>query len=203
MSRSDQRHPRPTYADIEALPPHVNGEILAGELVVSPRPAPPHARAASKLTVLLGGPFDLGIGGPGGWQILVEPELSLGVDPDYDPVIPDLAGWRLEVMPGLPETAQFKVCPQWVCEVLSPSTQRADRILKLPFYARAGVDHVWLVDPIAESLEVFARQGSTWLLAGSHSGDEVVHAAPFDAVPLSLSWLWGRRPPEPSEAPEP
>lgn len=186
---------RPTYADIEALPPGVNGEILAGELVVSQRPAMPHADAASVLGMLLGPPFYLGVGGPGGWRILHEPELSLGVDPDYDPVIPDLAGWRIEVMPERLMTAQCDVVPQWVCEVLSPSTQRRDRMLKLPFYARAGVAHVWLVDALAETVEVFELQGGRWVLLGVHGEDDVVRAAPFDAAEIALSWLWGRKPP--------
>jgi len=196
MSHAHELPPSPTYADIEALPAHVVGEILAGELFVSPRPAMPHATASSALGAILGPAFWLGIGGPGGWQIIDEPELSLGVDPGFDPVVPDLAGWRIEVMPERLETARVSVVPQWVCEVLSPSTQRADRVLKLPFYGRAGVAHVWLVDPIAETLEVFARRDDAWVLAGGHSGDDVVHAPPFDAVPLTLSWLWGRRPPE-------
>jgi hypothetical protein len=187
----------PTYADIEALPPHVVGEILGGELVVSPRPAPQHARAGSVLGMLIGTPFQLGVGGPGGWQILYEPELSLGVDPRFDPVVPDLAGWRLETMPRLPDTAQFKVVPDWVCEVLWPSTQRRDRALKLPFYGRAGVRHVWLVDPLARLLEVYRLVEGVWQLAGVHGEDEVVRAEPFDGVDLPLGALW----PEPETAP--
>ena len=188
----------PTYADIEALPPHVVGEILGGELVVSPRPAPRHARASSRLGMLLGPPFEFGLGGPGGWQILFEPELSLGVDPRFDPVVPDLAGWRLETMPRLPETAQFKVVPDWVCEGMSPSTQRRDRVLKLPFYARAGVRHAWLVDPLAQTLEVYRLAGGLWQLAGAFGGDDVVRAEPFDGVELPLSVLW----PQPESEPE-
>jgi len=193
---AEQRPAGPTYDDIEALPPGVNGEILAGELVASPRPAGPHTTAASALGMLLGPPFALGLGGPGGWVILDEPELSLGVDPRFDPVIPDLAGWRVEAMPERVMTAQFDIVPAWVCEVVSPSTQRHDRVLKLPFYARAGVRHAWLVDPIAETLEVYALESGRWVVAGSHSADDVVRAAPFDAVEISLSWLWGRTPPE-------
>ncbi|PKN55910.1 MAG: hypothetical protein CVU56_18900 [Deltaproteobacteria bacterium HGW-Deltaproteobacteria-14] len=198
MSHALELPHRPTYADIEALPSNVVGEILGGELFVSPRPAGPHTEAASLLGVLLGQPFRLGVGGPGGWRILFEPELSLGVDPDYDPVVPDLAGWRIEVMPERLEAAQYTVVPQWVCEVLSPSTQRADRLLKLPFYGRAGVGHLWFVDPLSETLEVFALRDDHWVLLGVHGGDAVVRAEPFDAVPLPLSWLWGRKPPEPS-----
>lgn len=189
---------RPTYADIEALPPNVVGEILGGEIFVSPRPATPHARAAIAVGSLLFNSFEMGVGGPGGWHFLFEPELSLGVDTDFDPVVPDLAGWRVETLPEIPSVAQMTVAPQWVCEVLSPRTQRADRVLKLPFYGRAGVGHVWLVDPLAETLEVYALRDGAWLLAGSHSADDVVRAEPFDAVPLALCWLWGRRPPEPT-----
>jgi Uma2 family endonuclease len=188
----------PTYADIEALPPHVVGEILGGELVVSPRPAPRHANAGVGLLGFLGATYRTRFGSIGGWEILYEPELSLGVDPRFDPVVPDLAGWRRETMPRLPDTAQVRVVPDWVCEILSPSTQRRDRVLKLPFYGRAGVRHVWLVDPIAQTLEVFRLVDGLWRLAGSFGGDEVVRAEPFDGVDLPLAALW----PEPETAPE-
>ncbi len=195
---------RPTYADIEALPEHLNGEIIAGELVVSPRPRPRHAQATTNLGMLIGPPFSMGLGGPGRWVILFEPELSLGVDRDYDPLIPDIAGWRIETMPTLPTTAQFKTCPDWVCEVLSKSTARRDRMLKLPFYARAGVAHCWLVDPEQQTLEVFenlATSGSSvpaqWKLVGVFGGREAIAAPPFEAVPLDLALLWG--PVEPGE----
>jgi Uma2 family endonuclease len=184
----------PTYADIERLPEHLIGEILDGELVVSPRPAAPHARAASVLGTLLNGPFDLGIGGPGGWWIMNEPELSLGVDPKYDPVVPDIAGWRRETMPSVPMTAQFHARPDWVCEILSPGTQRRDRVLKLPFYARAGIMHCWLVDPLEQTLEVFRLNDQHWVVAQSFGGDETVRAEPFEAVELPLASLWDRGP---------
>lgn len=191
---------RPTYADIEALPPEVDGEILAGELVVTPRTAPPHTRTASVLGGLLIPPFDLGRGGPGGWWIDDEPELALGTDPDYDPVIPDLAGWRVDTMPEHPEgTAQYHVVPDWVCEVVSPKTARPDRVLKLPFYARSGVGHAWLVDPIARTLEVFRLEGGHYVLARTASEDDRVRAEPFDAVELDLSLLWQRRGDEDSD----
>jgi len=188
---SEPRHP--SYADIAALPPHVVGEILGGELVVSPRPAPKHTCASSVLGALVTTPFHLGIGGPGGWWILDEPELSLGVDPDFDPVVPDLAGWRRDAHPSLPVTPQHHDVPQWVCEVLSPSTRRRDRILKLPFYARAGVAHVWLVDPEAEMVEVYQLDGARWTLLGTW-GEDKARLAPFDAVEIDLSLLWARGP---------
>lgn len=188
-----------TYADIERLPPHVIGEILAGELVVSPRPAPPHARAASVLGALLGSPFDLGVGGPGGWWIIFEPELSLGVDPGYDPVVPDLAGWRHVTMPDQPETAQYHVIPDWVCEVVSPASARHDRVRKLSFYGRAGIRHAWLVDPLAETLEVYRLDDGVWGRVLAADGPAKVHAEPFDAIELDLALLWKRR----TSTPEP
>ncbi len=198
MSHALETARRATYADVEALPPHVVGEILGGELVVSQRPAMPHATVVSELTAALVLPFGRGLGGPGGWRIVFEPELSLGVDPGFDPVVPDLAGWRVEVMPERLETAQVRLVPQWVCEVLSPGTQRVDRVLKLPFYARAGVGHAWLIDPISETLEVYALDGGGWRLRASFGGDDTVHAEPFDAIPLALTWLWGRTPEPPT-----
>ena len=186
------RKPRPTYADIEALPEHLTGEILNGELVVSPRPAPRHAVAASVLGAMLLPPYQHALGGPGGWWILDEPELSLAVDPDYDPVIPDLAGWRVGSMPELPETAQFTAVPDWVCEVLSPSTARLDRMEKLPFYGRAGVGHAWYVDPVLKTLEVFAQQGNgVWTLLHVVSAEDRIAVPPFDAIELELARLWG------------
>ncbi len=187
-SHPDKR--RPTYDDILALPEGVRGEIIAGELVAQPRPAPPHAGTASHLGGILTTTYRMGIGGPGGWWILDEPELSLDVDPDYDPVVPDLAGWRLSTLPNLPTTAQFHTRPDWVCEVLSPSTAGRDRLQKLPFYGRAGVGHCWIVDPIAHSIEVFRHTDQGLVLAATHVGDEHVALEPFDAVPIPLDKVW-------------
>src|ERR1700739_3549628 len=113
---------RATYADLEAVPPHQVAELVGGVLHVMPRPAPRHARSASRLGMKLGGPFDLGEGGPGGWHILDEPELHFPVPNapgEIDALVPDLAGWRRERMPELPETAAFELAPDWICEVLS------------------------------------------------------------------------------------
>jgi len=183
---------RPTYEDIEALPPHVVGEIIAGELVVSPRPAPPHANATSRLGMLLGPPFSFGDGGPGGWWIEFEPELHLGTDPDYEPIVPDLAGWRMERMPALPETAWFEMVPDWICEVLSLGTAARDRAEKMPFYARAGVRHTWLVDPLAETLEAYSLEGARWTMIGVWRGAVHVRVEPFQAVELPIGRLWER-----------
>jgi Uma2 family endonuclease len=175
-----------TYADIEALPEHVVGEIVNGELVVSPRPAPAHALAASGVGGELHGPFHVGRGGPGGWWILDEPELHVG----QGVLVPDVAGWRRERMPRLPETPWFDVVPDWVCEVLSPSTGLLDRAEKLPIYLVAGVSHAWLIDPQARTLEVFRAESGRWVLALASGGEQRVRAQPFDAIEIDLSVLW-------------
>src|SRR5688572_26942520 len=123
-----------TYADLEALPDNVIGQIVDGELYASPRPAMPHAITASTMVMDLGSPFQRGRGGPGGWWIVAEPELHFG----NDVVVPDLAGWRVERMPRPPMTPAIELAPDWLCEVLSPSTQVLDRGPKLRLYARVG-----------------------------------------------------------------
>jgi len=179
---------RATYTDLEAVPEHLVAEIIDGELITSPRPAPRHAHASSQLGMKLGGPFDLGENGPGGWVILDAPELHLGYEPDV--LVPDLAGWRRERLPRIPEDVGITVPPDWLCEVLSPSTTRIDRIRKMPIYARERVRHVWLVDPVAHTLEVFRLEGDRWVVAAVHGGDDVVRAEPFDALALALAVLW-------------
>ena len=202
MSQPARR--RPTYAEIEALPPHLRGEILGGELVVSPRPGPPHVRAASSLGRVLGDFDDDGDdGGPGGWWIEDEPELHLDVDEDFSVVVPDLAGWRTTTLLELPETAAYTVAPDWVCEILSPSTAADDRALKMPFYAHARIGHLWIVDPLLFTLEAYRLDAGAWRQTGVWRDDAVVRAEPFDALPLKLSRLWGRRRPPPRGMPDP
>ncbi|MCB9762178.1 MAG: Uma2 family endonuclease [Alphaproteobacteria bacterium] len=182
---------RATYDTLLEVPEHLVAELIAGELYTSPRPAPRHGLASSRLGARLGGPFDFGDGGPGGWWVLDEPELHLG-DPAPRSVVlvPDIAAWRKERMPELPDSAAFTLPPDWICEVLSPSTAPLDRARKLPIYGQAGVRWAWLVDPIARTLEVFRHTEQGWLLLGVHIGDAEVRAEPFDAVVLPLGSLW-------------
>ncbi|MHB8877132.1 MAG: Uma2 family endonuclease [Myxococcaceae bacterium] len=178
-----------TYRDLVALPENVVGELIDGELFASPRPASPHARAASILGSELGGPFDRKPGeppGPGGWWILYEPELHLV----EDVLVPDLAGWRRERMPKMPDAAFFELPPDWVCEVVSPATARLDRAKKLPRYARAKVGHCWVVDPLARTLEVLRLEGERWALLGVFTEGDKVRAEPFEAIELDLARWW-------------
>jgi len=177
-----------TYADLVALPPHLVGEIIDGELIASPRPAMPHARAASRLTMDLGNPFDRGKGGPGGWIILSEPELHIV----EQVLVPDLAGWRRERMPEMPDAAYCELAPDWLCEVLSPATAKIDRAGKMRHYAAAGVRHLWLVDPVATTLEIYRLDGEGWRLVQTHAGEATIRAEPFDAIELDLGSLWSR-----------
>jgi Uma2 family endonuclease len=176
-----------THEDLLRLPDHVVGEIVGGELHVAPRPASRHARAATNLTSELVGPFDRGRGGgPGGWVILAEPELHLGTDV----LVPDLAGWRRTTMPKMPDAPFFELAPDWLCEVISPSTGAFDRAHKLPRYAEALVSNVWLIDPTPRTLEVFRLDNGSWRLVATYEGDAKVRAEPFEAIELELSFLW-------------
>lgn len=175
-----------TYEDLMKVPDIMVAEIVDGELHASPRPAPRHARAGSSLGVLVGGPFDLGRGGPGGWCILYEPELHLG----RDVLVPDWAGWRRSRMPSLPDTAYFPLAPDWVCEIVSPSTASLDRVKKLAIYAREQVAYVWIIDPDPRTLEVLRLEGGRWTILATHTGDEVVRAEPFAELELELAALW-------------
>jgi len=177
-----------TYADLEALPPHVVGEIIDGELIASPRPASLHARAATLLATALGGPFDRGTDGPGGWILLYEPELHVV----GQVLVPDLAGWRRARMPEMPDVAAFQLAPDWVCEVLSPGTVKIDRAHKMRHSAAAKVGHTWLIDPAATTLEVYRLDGDGWRLVQTYAGDVTIRPEPFDAAELELGGLWSR-----------
>ena len=177
-----------TYDDLCRVPEHLVAEIVGGELFTSPRPATPHARAA----ILVGrdlGDFDGPPGGddaPGGWWFLFEPELHFGADV----LVPDLAGWRRERLPTIPNVAAMTLAPDWVCEVLSPSTARLDRARKMHVYAREGVAHLWLLDPIARVLESYRREEEHWVVAATYDGDATIRAEPFDALPLTMRRWW-------------
>jgi Uma2 family endonuclease len=183
---ADAARRRATYDDVLRAPEHVIAEIIDGELVTQPRPAGRHSAVASALGEELGPPFKRGRGGPGGWLLLDEPELHLG----NDVLVPDLAGWRRERLPLVGDEAFFVVRPDWVCEVLSPSTEKRDRAAKLSIYAREHVPHAWLVNPVQRTLEVLRLVADKWLTVAVHLDDQRVRAEPFAAIELDLAILW-------------
>lgn len=187
-----------TYAEIEALPPHVVGEILFGSLVTHPRPTPPHGAATSALGDLLPGSFQFGAGGPGGWIFVDEPELHLG--PHV--VVPDIAGWRRQRMIEAPDKTFFEVAPDGVCEALSPSSEKYDKGPKRTIYALHGVEFLWQLDPRSKCLETFQRTEKSRPITGLFFDEEQVKAPPFDAMTFSLGLLWPYAPPtKPSAEP--
>jgi len=173
---------RATYDDLIAVPDNLVAEIIDGELVTSPRPASPHALAATRIGTDLGGPFDRPPGGglPGGWWLLFEPELHLG----EDVIVPDFAGWRRDRMPVLPNVVGFTQPPDWVCEVVSPRTGAIDRGRKMRIYARERVGHLWMVDPLARTLEIYRLEADRWIVASTHAASERVRPEPFERPAL-------------------
>ena len=179
--------PRATYQDVLDAPENKVAELIGGVLYMRARPAPMHVVVSSSLGDELVSPFQKGRGGPGGWWILDEPELHLG----HDVLVPDLAGWQRTRMPSLPETAWFDIAPDWVCEILSPSTRRVDLFAKRPVYAEHGIRHLWLIDPVARIFEAFELREGDWVLVATLADEAEVALAPFEAVPFSLADLWG------------
>lgn len=174
------------YAEYKALPEGTKAEVVAGEVRVLPRPRPRHARAAGALGTRLGQTYGWDSDdGPGGWVLLPEPELRLG-----DQIrAPDLGGWRVERYVE-PEDNPIELVPDWVCEILSPTTARADRTEKMPLYAEHGVAHLWIVDPVMKTLEVYRREGALWVVSSTHAGDDEVCAEPFGVRAIDLGALW-------------
>ena len=185
-----------TYADVEAVSPHLVAEIIDGVLETHPRPRPRHGVAAVTLGGELTGPFQRGRGGPGGWIFMAEPELHLG----RQVVVPDIAGWRRHRLSTEPVEPYMIVAPDWICEVLSPSTARVDRGAKRRIYAEAGIGHLWLLDPAQRELEIFALSDRKWLLLATIQAGEPVQAAPFDAISFPLDDLFPFDTPSSAEA---
>ncbi len=190
-----------TYQDLLAVDDRLVAEILNGELHTSPRPGSQHALAATVMGADLTVPFHGSGGGPrgpGGWWLLYEPELHLG--PQV--VVPDLAGWRVARMPVFPSVPAFDIPPDWVCEVTSPRTTRIDRVDKMPIYGKAGVSHLWLVDPLARTVEAYRLEDERWVVLATRGGDDRVRIEPFEAIELELGrWWLPEPPPEPGTDP--
>ncbi|WP_133511746.1 Uma2 family endonuclease [Candidatus Thiosymbion oneisti] len=176
------------YESLEALPERVTGEILNGQLHTQPRPSGAQVGASSALGIELGGPFHRGRGGPGGWWIIDEPEIHFVRN--IEVAVPDLAGWRRERMPYLPEDHRFEVVPDWICELLSPSTASKDREIKMPLYAHYEVQYAWLIDPAKRTLEAYRLDAGAWIEVGRFADADQVAVPPFEAVSLDLGAFW-------------
>ena len=193
---SPRQYQKASYQDVLDAPPYKVAEVVDGRLYTHSRPAPPHARAGSSLGAKIGEPFDRGKGSPGapgGWWILDEPELHFGGSPGADILVPDVAGWRRERMPACPDTAYFTVAPDWVCEVLSPSTRKLDVGRKRDIYAREGIPYLWFIDPEPRTLEAFELRGGQWETIATLADDALVSLPPFDAIAFPLDSLWWPR----------
>ncbi len=178
---------RAVYEDLFGIPENMTGEIIDGELIVTPRPSRKHVYAASALEIEVGAPYQFGRGGgPGGWVILLEPEIALG----ENILVPDLGGWRKERFPQSEETNWISAVPDWVCEVLSPSTIRVDKVKKMGIYAEHGLPHLWLIDPLARTLDVFELQSGRWVVLGTFVENDKARAEPFSEVEIELGNLW-------------
>ncbi len=188
-SRADSDPPpaRPaTCADLDDLPDDVDGEIIDGRLYTMLKPRPRHVKIASVIGMVVGPPYHLGSNGPGGWWILVEPGIEL---PEAAKIGPDVAGWRRERLPELPEDP-IGVVPDWICEVLSPSTRQYDLSVKRPFYARVGVPWMWIVDPEVQLVTVSRLHEGRWSEIGTFAGDLRVQFEPFESAELDLAEWW-------------
>lgn len=188
MSLAPKLVRKATLADLEALPRTWRGEIIDGTLYAFPRPRSQHANIEDLLVDDLKGPYQRRRGGPGGWWLLSEPGIELPRSPE---IAPDLAGWRRERMPKLPPRKMpISVVPDWVCEILSPSTASYDNVVKRRFYAEIGVGHIWYVDPMRRELEVCRIVDGKWLQLGIYGADEKVRAEPFEEVEIELAEWW-------------
>lgn len=182
------------YQQLRALPPGRRGEIIGGELVTSPRPVPLHGQGAIQIGTDVVYHFGRRPGGgdhPGGWLLLPEPELHLEAGISTHVLSPDIAGWKRERLPAAPRTAYIELAPDWICEILSPSSARYDKKEKARIYKQAGVTWYWLVDPLSRTVEALRREGEFWMRLGVWAEDDKARIEPFDAVEFDLSLWWG------------
>ncbi len=183
---SEPAKKRATYEDLYGIPENMTGEILDGELIVHPRPSRTHIHASSVLGGKINPPYQFGSGGPGGWIILVEPEIQL----DEHIMVPDLAGWKKERFIWEEDQNPISVTPDWICEILSPSTCRPDKMKKMPIYADHGVGYLWPLDPIAKILDTYRLKLNGWIPLARFRGDDKVRSEPFQEIEFDLGDLW-------------
>ncbi|MCY1060669.1 Uma2 family endonuclease [Nannocystis sp. SCPEA4] len=181
-----------TYDDLLAYPSEVKTEIFDGEIHTQPSPLPGHGRAQLALGRYVGGPFDGDTQDPDGWWILQEIDVRFD---GHNVVRPDVVGWRRARLPDPWGMRPIDVVPDWICEVLSPSTEKVDRVRKQHLYARHGVPYYWLVDPAERVLEAFVLDGAQWRIAGTYDDTALARIPPFDAIELPVGRLFPPLPP--------
>jgi Uma2 family endonuclease len=178
----------PTLADLDALPPGIVGEIIEGVLYTMTKPRMPHQLIGLEIGSDLLGPFAKGRGGPGGWWIVANPGIER---PDNTlEISPDVGGWCRERMPKAPHKRAIRVVPDWVCEILSPTTRHHDLVDKMPYYAKIGVPYAWLVDLEARTVIVHRLEAGRWVTLGYYSDETDARIEPFEAVPLNVAGWW-------------
>lgn len=183
---SEPAKKKATYEDLHSVPGNMIGEIINGELVVTARPAPMHMNVASILGGEIMPPYRFGRGGPGGWIILDETEIMLG----EDLLAPDIAGWRKERFPGWPKENWISIPPDWICEILSPTTASKDRVKKMRTYAMYEVGYAWIIDPREQTLEIFKLKFGEWVRLDAFAENDKMRAEPFLEIEINLANLW-------------
>ncbi len=181
------------YAQLMALPETMVGECLNGRLYTQPRPTIPHQHINGRLHFSIMGDYGVDDDAPDGWLILIEPEIHFRYREEV--VVPDIAGWHRARVPEVPDTAAMHMVPDWVCEILSPSTAVKDRGIKMPLYAERGVAWFWLVDPAKHAVEAFENQAGQWHPCAQAAGTGRATLPPFLRTTLNLQWVWGKRSP--------
>ncbi len=177
-----------TAADLAALPEDARVEVVGGEIVQKAAPSFEHGDAQGSLTALLKPPFQYGSGGPGGWWIGTEVEIELEAHEIY---LPDVAGWRRERVPERPKGRPIRVRPDWVAEVLSPTTAKRDLGPKLLAYHRGGVPHYWIIDAEHELLTVYRWSHEGYVVHLTAGRTDRMRAAPFEDVEIEVALLFG------------
>ena len=176
-----------TYDDLLALPDDLRAEVLGGQVVTQPSALFRHGRVASSLTGYIGRPHDYDNDGPDAWWIVAEVDVRFTA---HDIVRPDVAGWRRSRLTSPWDHRPIEVVPDWICEVLSPSNERHDRVYKQQLYARHGVGHFWIIDPAEQTLEAYTLEGGRWVVFGVFDGTATVRIPPFEATELAVGRLF-------------
>ena len=176
------------YGQLLDLPENQVGEIIHDQLYVQPRPSWLHGQAEGSIIAGLHTLYRRDGGKTDGWWIIPEPEIHFRRDQEV--LVPDIAGWRKARLPTPPKDHRCEVIPDWVCEILSPSTEQKDRTIKMPLYARYHIPFLWLVHPILKTVEVFMLHQEQWQSVGVFSGDTQIVMPPFDTITLDLALWW-------------